>query len=292
MFRTAGATVFALFLLPALAAAQAPPPPDASTAAATLEHPATDELVWNISAGATLSTGNTRAFAGNAATHFAIRRGHHAFVFDFQAIEGLAQVRDTTLPSMPFTDWRENASNVADTARYDYFVTDDDAFFVGQSTRHDRFAGLEARFQAQAGYLRNLFRADKHRLWAEVGYDFTYDFFWPHPFYDPMTGARITGDRYVHSARGFLGYDNHINDALTFTTGLEALIRPYAVGPNGSIAGSDFQLRLNWINELHVKIDARFALGLQFTLRYDSVPPTGKENLDTITVLSLMYTLV
>jgi len=260
------------------------------TQAATLDHPATDETVWNISAGATLNTGNTRSFAGNAGTHLAIRRGPHGFVFDLQAIEGIAQALDPAMTSAMghtvYGPWTESASSVTTSGRYDFFLTDSDAIFGAFALRHDRLAGLELRTQVQVGYLRNFYVVEKHRLWGEVGYDFTYDYFWNKTIHDPTSGALLATDRNSHSARFYLGYDNHLNENLTLTTGVEFLLRPYRVDGQG-----DFQARLNWITQLNMKVDAHFSLGLAFTLRYDSVPPAGKENVDTITVLNLIYAL-
>ena len=260
--------------------ARAQTPPPTAVAQATLaprEDP--DKSNWTIALGGTLNTGNTRTFALSASTHLQLKRHAHQVTLDVTGIYGLAAVRDAT--TNVFGGWDPNAGNVFGQVRYDFFMTSNDALVAAVQARHDRFAGLEGRVQGQVGYLRNFVDEEKHRLWAEAGYDLTYDRF----FYEPerlATPPAPPAQQVVHSARVFLGYDNHLNEAVTFLTGVEALF--------------DFEdasnVRLNVLSELRSKLGADFQLSLQHTLRFDGVPPQGKATLDNTLVVNLVYSLV
>lgn len=256
------------------------PPPAAGVAQATLDPLSDpDKLNWTIGLGGTLNTGNTRTFAFSSNSHFQIKRSEHQLTMDVTGIYGLAALRDDTTGD--FSGWNPNAGNVFGQVRYDYFLTTNDALVAAVQARHDRFAGLELRFQGQLGYLRNFVNEESHRFWGEAGYDLTYDDF----FYEQERLMMLPApdpSQVVHSARVFLGYDNHLNEAVTFLTGVEALF--------------DFQdesnVRLNVISELRSKLGANFQVSLQHTLRFDGVPPEGKATLDNILVVNLVYSLV
>ena len=150
--------------------ARAQTPPPTAVAQATLtprEDP--DKSNWTIALGGTLNTGNTRTFALSANTHLQLKRHAHQLTADVTGIYGLAAVRDAT--TNVFGGWDPNAGNIFGQLRYDFFMTTDDALVIAVQGRHDRFAGLEGRVQGQVGYLRNFVDEEKHRLWAEAGYD-------------------------------------------------------------------------------------------------------------------------
>ena len=152
--------------------------------------------------------------------------------------------------------------------------------------RGSPFAGLSPRVQGQVGYLRNFFKSDEgaHRFWGEIGYDLTYDRFDYDlldidPAIDPAT---LPDHQIVHAGRVFIGYDNHVDENLTYKTGLEGLFNVQEPG--------DF--RLNWDNALGTKIAGNLQAELKFTLQLDTEPVQGASRLDTITTLNLIYTLI
>ena len=258
--------------------AQTPPPvPQAQATLAPEADP--DKTNWTIGLGATLNTGNTRTFGLSANTHFQLKRSAHQLTLDLTGIYGVAAVRDDTTGD--FGSWDPNAGNIFGQVRYDFFLTTNDAIVAAVQLRHDRFAGLELRFQGQLGYLRNFVNEENHRFWGEAGYDLTYDdFFFEQERLMMLPAPALT--QVVHSARVFVGYDNHLNEAVTFATGVEALF--------------DFQdasnVRLNVISELRSKVGSNFQVSLQHTLRFDGVPPEGKATLDNILIVNLVYSLV
>jgi putative salt-induced outer membrane protein YdiY len=268
-----------VLLAPAAGRAQTTPPVQQHT-----EHvataPADQETVWTVSAGAVLNTGNTRSVAANLGSRLSLKRSTNVIAAEVAAVYGSASVR---ADDGHFHGWSVNTESLAGKARYDRFFTHDDAAFAALAGTRDRFAGLDLRFQVQVGYLRNLFDVEeKHRLWGEIGYDFTFDNFDPDPLLDPDTGNRLDGTEALHSVRAFVGYDNHLDEHVTFLTGLESLF---------DVQDAD-NVRLNWASELRSKVGGNFQVGLTFTLHFDNVPVPGTEKLDTITVVNLLYSLI
>jgi putative salt-induced outer membrane protein YdiY len=272
-----GAVALAVVLPTTVTQAQ---PPDAPAvheekAPALEKAPEEDETVWTINAGGVLNTGNTRSWMLTTGSRLRIVRGPHAFGAEALFNYGRADMPDDA------EGYRDTARNLNARARYDFFFRPKDAVFAGTVLRWDRFAGLDPRAQAQAGYLRNLHKDEAHRVWVEVGYDFTFDRFYPRPVLDDM-GMELDGTRTIHSARGFFGYDGRINDKVAFLTGLELLVS--VIDPRVT--------RVNWENTLTTTLVGRLATELKFMLRFDNVPAPGREQTDTLTQLSLVYTLL
>ncbi len=230
---------------------------------------AEEDSTWTLNAGGLLNTGNTRSVSINAGTRALWVEGRNQVSGDAQFAYGRASVPIADAPG-EFEPWQTNTSNLNAQLRYDRFLARNNAIFVGGRGRRDRFAGLDARLQAQVGYLLELFRRPGRRFWSELGYDMTYDDFTPE------------GDDLVHSVRGFLGYNNQINPYAVFVTGLEAL---YDVQDSRN-------LRFQWVSELTSKIEDKLQVSLSFAARLDNVPVENREKLDTLTTANLVYTLM
>lgn len=268
-----------------------------------------DDTVWNVQLGGTFNYGNTRSFQLAGGTHFLVRRDIHLFTMDVAFTYGIASLRDG---NGTFGDWNANAQNINGKLRYDVFLDPDWSVFAVVAARNDPFAGLDFRFQGQLGVSRNLFReADgNHRLWVEIGADVTYDDLFPNPLCPagstlitgtgtcmPAAGAPVLtlpGDRQQYSGRALLGYDNHMNREWRYLTTVEGL--------GGALVGSGrddlgnpttvANFRLNWQNELALNLVENLAVSLRFNFFYELVPPAGRDNIDTQTILSLQYTLL
>ena len=241
-----------------------------------------DETSFDLSAGGSLNTGNTQSWTLSAGNRFYILRGRHSF--EQTSLFNYGQADIVEGDDEPAVDgFEDTVRNLNLRGRYDFFLTDMDALFGAALYRWDTFAGLDARVQGQFGYLRNLFKMDGHRGWAEAGYDLTYDNFDPDPLPDPENeGAFLDGSAVVHSARLFLGYDNHINEHVTFLTGLEALINVEEAS----------DVRLNWDAAIRAALMGSFQLELKFAAKFDTEPVPGAEKLDTNTLLNLIYTML
>jgi len=257
----------ALALAPGLAAAQ-PAEADQNTERASLERP-DDDITLNLTAGTSLTYGNARTVTLNAGADFQLRRAEHGFRLRLGYVYGLAATRrdpDAMPPDYEFGEWDENANNLTGLLRYDYFLTPMDAIFVAAVFRHDTFANLQPRFGGQAGYLRNLFKEENHRFWVELGVDGTYDNF-GEPF--DIGGGVMSQDRFIFSARGFVGYNNQLNALLTYQTGLEILWELYRAPGSTELA----HLRFEWQNQLRSKLEEWLQIALDVTARLDSQPP-------------------
>jgi putative salt-induced outer membrane protein YdiY len=232
----------------------------------------------NMSLGGGHNAGNTQAWQINAASEFEMIRGRHGLGLNMSFAYGRANVADD-----PVDELVDTVRNMKTRARYDFFLTPMDALFVAAVYRWDTFAGLDGRAQGQLGYMRNIYKVEKHRLWAEVGYDLTYDNYDPDPLPDPVNmGLFLAGDDVVHSARLFAGYDNQLNAQFTFRTGLEGLIN----------VEEPEDLRLAWDNSIRSAIGAGFDLEFKFTMLVDTLPVPGADKVDTTATINLMYTLL
>jgi putative salt-induced outer membrane protein YdiY len=241
-----------------------------------------DVTNFNSSLGGSLNTGNTEALLLNVGTTFAMVRGHHGLGLSMDFAYGRANVPNDAVNGMVDT-----ARNLRSRGRYDLFLSDMDALFLAGMYRWDVFAGLDARLSGQVGYLRNLYRQEKLRLWGELGYDLTYDNYDPDPLRD-ANNNRLKGYNYTHSARVFLGYDNQINSAVTVLTGIEGLFNVEHAK----------DVRFNWDLAVRSAIIGRLQLELKLSMQFDNEPvPAGpgkdaKSKLDTQTKANLIYTLI
>lgn len=235
-------------------------------AATVAERPTEDDIQLQLSAGVNGAYGNARSVAVNLAGNFTLRLGEHAFLAEAAWLYGLAATRsDPAAGDHEFGEARQNANQLTGRLRYDLFLTDDDAVFVVANARRDPFANLVPRIGVQAGYLRNLLNEEKHRLWVEVGYDFTFDRFTD----DLVVGTdenglpQISRDRQMHSLRLYVGYKNELNDVLTYRTGLEALMR----------FDRPEHWRFEWVNQFRSKMADWLQLSVDVTGRLDALPP-------------------
>ncbi len=265
------------------------------------EAPSGDVTSWALSAGAVVSTGNTRSWTANAGTNLRIVRGSHAFGAEWAFNYGRANLPGDD-PDAGYVDTARNSNTKI---RYDFFFTEMDALFVSVVHRWDTFAGLDTRLQLQAGYLRNFFKEANHRAWGEVGYDMTYDDFDPENVQDPdlatdpdcddglpaserrANGCFLDGTQLVHAARVYLGYENALNENVRFLTGVETLLNLQELE----------DLRLNFDAALRSTIAGSLQVELKLKLLFDNVPAvrangTSFEKLDTTTTISLIYSLI
>lgn len=238
----------------------------------------TDQKLFNIAFGATVNGGNTQTYAGNLGGRFGLIRENNQLMLE--ALGTLSGARRER--SLTNVDWTSRSAIAR--ARYDRFLSLSDALFIALAPRRDKQAGLDLRLQTQAGYLRNLFFfSDAHRLWTELGYDFSYDNFTPFSEQDKakalMEGRDLKDVNKVHSARVFLGYTNRLSPTGTFSAGAEVL---YEVNDPKNV-------RVNGLSELTSSITQSFKLGLQSRVLFDNVPVAFKKKYDVIVVVQLVY---
>jgi putative salt-induced outer membrane protein YdiY len=263
---------------PAPAPAPPPPPPPPVTQfaeKAAIERPKNDGTSLNASAGGSANSGNTRAYLLNAGLDFRWVRNPHGLGANVAFAYGRAKP-----PDAEDDDMLETVKNLNARARYDFFLTQTDGLFAQTAFRWDPFAGIERRNQFQLGYLRYFVVEEKHRLWGELGYDLTID---------SLTGVNdapppAEPNPVLHSARVFAGYENQLNEAVTFVGGVEFLLNVERPG----------KPRLNLDAALRSALAGNLKIELKFRLAYDAAAyaDRGAENVDTITLVSLLYTLI
>lgn len=275
--RTATGTWVVLGVTLAFASTAAAQPEAAEQHVEAAEEAVPDEDLtsWQLSLGGVLQTGNTRAYTLTGGSLLEIVRGRHGFAAEAQGNYGAAVVEDSE-------DYAQTAQNVRLRLRYDFFLTRLDALFLATQLRHDPFAGLDYRYQAQTGYARYFIREEKHRFWGEIGYDLTYDNYDPDPLLDPDTMRVLDGSEVLHSARLFVGYHNAVSDNLEVRTGLEGLANVQDAS----------DVRINWDNALRAKMADRLQLEVKFLLQFDNEPVPGNESLDTTTQLNVIYNVI
>ncbi len=236
-----------------------------------------------VSAGGLLTTGNARllAFSGNGI--WETRWHDNGFGASILGNYGQGAPAGSAV--------QVTAENVQGRLRYDRYIIDELALFVINTGRHDRFQGLDFRYNLDPG-VKYLFLSDPaHLLWGELGYDLQHDIRRnqdrvvlddnKNPVIDPATGQPKLLDKTQtdHSIRVFAGYKNAFNKEVTLSLGLEYL---------QSVVDID-RYRLNADALLAAKIGGGLAFGIGTSLRFDHQPLPGKEKLDTSTTLSLIY---
>lgn len=242
---------------------------------------AKDTTQLSIQAGGASAGGNSRLFAFTVASTFRIRREEN------QLSAALAANYSRT--ALPGTDYQTTVENEQAKARYDRFVAKHVSVFLGVQARRDRFQGLDARLQVDPGVAYYFVDEEKTQLWTELGYDYLHDIRRDDAIRDAAgnpvldaDGAPLSKTKSVHSARAFAGYTNALNDAVTFSLGLEYL---------QAVKDTTFW-KLNGDATLASKIAEKFQLATAFSFRYDHAPLPGKQRSDTLISLNLVYTLL
>jgi putative salt-induced outer membrane protein YdiY len=285
----------ALLLLPSIAAAQGALPKgtakdesvtkgktdvtsDSYETIAKREEKAKDATELAISGGGLFASGNSSLLALTGGFGYRLRRGENQF--------SLIGVGNYSRSAVGGATPNATVENLQGRSRYDRFVSERVSLFLGWQARRDRFAGLDLRMQIDPGVGYYFINLKERQFWGELGYDFLYDIRREDARDIKDKTGNIIGredrTKTVHSGRAFLGYRYKINEGVSIASGLEFLqgISDTAIRRiNGDIVVSS-------------KFTASFSLATSFLVRYDSKPLPGKQNLDTITAISLVYNLI
>jgi putative salt-induced outer membrane protein YdiY len=255
------------------------PPPDAAAAVEApkavgevpkFEAP-TDGTTVSLSAGGQLATGNSRLLAGTANGAIESRWGKNSVGGSL-----LANYGRSGPPKQPVVTTTEN---VQGRVRYDRYLLDRFSLFLLNTGRHDRFQGIDFRYNLDPGAKYLFVKSDDSSLWLEAGYDLQYD--------NRREDARmVMGQTELlaktaldHSSRLFVGFKHAFNQKVSFSTGLEYL-QSFVHGSHN---------RLNYDALFAADLGAGLSLGFGVNVRYDHAPLPGKKNLDTATTVSLIY---
>lgn len=253
-----------------------------ATGALPSDEDATQATEASIGAGGLFSSGNSRTVAVTGIGKFRMRRDEHQF---------------TTLLSANFARGGKAGDAVETTVenyqgmvRYDYFLTNNVALFLQTSGRHDRFQGLDLRYNLDPGVAYFFINTKKQQLRGEAGYDFQYDVRRDEALVQtPAPGTPATAPplplldktKSVHNARLFVGYDNKLYETVSFTSGLEYL---------QSMERSE-TYRLVFDVGLKSNIGGNFAIATTYTMRFENEPLPTIQQTDSIASVNLVYTL-
>jgi putative salt-induced outer membrane protein YdiY len=230
-----------------------------------------DATTLSVGAGALVTTGNTRlgAFTGNE--KFRLRRSDNQLSVDAAANYS----RSATTPNVAMQTTVENYQG---RVRYDRFFEGPYTAFLGVQGRRDRFAGLDLRLQIDPGLGYYFVNQADTLVWVEAGYDFLYDIRADDARVQP-DGTILDKTKIVNGARGFFGFTSKLNEGTSIGGDAE-----YLQGL------ADLSVwRLNIDLTVTAKLSKRFSLATAFLARYDHAPLPGKEHLDLVTSLNLVF---
>lgn len=240
-----------------------------------------DASAAKISAGGFWTTGNARTLALTAAGDYRLRRDMHQFTALAAANYGeAAPDRDSSR--------EKTVLNFQGRLRYDIFIAEGLAGFLSVSGRHDRFQELDLRLNIDPGVAYYFIDEPKQLLWGELGYDLQHDVRTEDVVNESITAAALdptlelvdkTATR--HSVRAFVGYDNQLNDAVKFSTGLE-YIQSVQEGEN---------YRINWDAALASQLSSKFSISTTMAVKYDNNPLPEVESTDVIMAMNLVFAI-
>jgi putative salt-induced outer membrane protein len=257
---------------------------DKSAAMSKPDKEAKDANELALSFGGLEAGGNSRLVAATALGRYRLRRGDEQFK---AAIAG-----NYGRTAAPGGDWATTVENFQGLARYDHFLGDFTLFLSAQG-RNDKFQGLNLRLRIDPGVGYYFVNESDQQLWVELGYDFRFDDRRSDSLTEldgsgsPVLDAtgqpvRLPKTAVLHSGRVFVGYSLALSDDLTWSSGVEFL----------QGLSDTKQYSINGDSSLSVKVRKTLAVSFAFSERYDSTPLPGKQNLDTMTTVSLVYTFL
>ncbi len=244
---------------------------------------ADDATELKLVAGGLLASGNSRSVALTASGQFRIRREANQLSVLAAANYG----RSAADADGPMETTIENYQG---RARYDRFLSKQLALFVAIGARHDRFQGLDLRFNAAPGLAYYVIDEKTQQLWGELGYDLQRDV----RTSDAIAAAAEAGTpidkaETRHNARLFLGYNNSISESVSLNTGLEYLL---GLSPWENELNKRNNWRLTWDAGVTAKVSDKFALSSTLSVRYDNNPLPEVRRTDALMAMNLVYTLL
>ncbi|MFH1379836.1 MAG: DUF481 domain-containing protein [bacterium] len=211
---------------------------------------------WNTEAGYVQTTGNSKSESANANTNY-----------QKKWTKTLLTVKGTHLSAKQ--DNSQSAESYSASEKGDLSVSR--RFYVYELVGwgKDRFAGIDHRYNGQAGLGYKILDTKIDQLDSELGADYT-------------TEEYLSGiDNDFASARGYLKYNRTLSDTSQVTQELEVL--------KNLEDGDD--LRNTSISALSVSINTNLALKLSYTVKYDREPTPGFKKTDTILATALILKL-
>jgi hypothetical protein len=244
----------------------------AGFAAAEAADDKTDVTDVSAQLGALIAAGNSRSTALTGAVKSKVRRNAHQF--------GGAIALNYAQAGKPGEASQTSVENLQGLLRYDYFLASHVSVFARASAMHDRFQGLDLRFNADPGVAYYLVSDKALKLWGEGGYDFVYDVRRDDAL-KQKDGSLLDKTATDHGLRAFVGYDHKLSSSVSLVAGLEYL----------QALTDTPAWRLNADGVVKASLAKKFSLATAVQLRYDHGALPAKEKTDVITSVSLVYSL-
>jgi putative salt-induced outer membrane protein len=167
------------------------------------------EVSFNL--GGLFAAGNSRSAAVTAGVKSKLKRGDHQF--QGAAVVNYARAAGAVDNSSVNQPMATTVENVQALLRYDWFFSKHWSLFLQTSGRHDRFEGLDLRYQLAPGVAYYFIQEEKEQLWAEAGYDLQVDVRSDTYIHNSDGTTKVDADgkllektEAVHNARLFLGF--------------------------------------------------------------------------------------
>ncbi len=223
--------------------------------------------------------GNVESLSGNGLLHFGLNGGRHGFKLNVGGVGG--QVRTPILDAdgndTGTKEWVEHARRVFADARYDLkIVPGVNSVYLLGGAFHDFYAGYELRARGDLGYAHQLFSNDRHKLRAEAGFNYTYEW-----YVDDEDDATPSAAHFI-GARLFADYALNFNDTFGFT-----LTEEFLIGGTDNVDSDDPTTpdgRSITVVGLTANINKIFSVKAGYQLAVDIIPaPTFKPVDHTVT---------
>ncbi|HEY1955757.1 MAG TPA: DUF481 domain-containing protein, partial [Polyangiaceae bacterium] len=257
------------------------------TAAAAQKADKKDKITEvSFNAGGLFAAGNSRSAAVTAGVRSRVKRGDHQFTGGAQA--NYARAATAVNGSEAGEPTTTTVENVQGLLRYDWFFSKHWSLFLQTVGRHDRFQGLEFRWQLAPGVAYYFIQNEQVQFWAEAGYDFQYDVRSDDYIKNADGTAKLdtNGDplektEAVHNARLFVGVDHKLFKGIEFIASVEYL----------QDLADDNTFRFVFDSAIKAQIAKHFALATAVTVQYENNPLPGVDNTDVMSAVSLVYNL-
>ena len=235
---------------------------------------------WTLNAGGAINTGNTRSWNVNAGSDVILEKLDHRLTLGALFNFGRADVA----PTDPATSYTTVARQFFFVSRYDYFLSEMDAVWVGLSYRWDPLAGFKAQLLANAGYLRAFIKNEKHYFAGRIGYSYTFENYEAPP-------SDLTGNSNIHGLLAALDYENRLNEHVEFLASIVTIYNLNKVEVQNALPFRDIRIYLTAALLSH--LTDKLAFEARFLMLYDRIPPGADlVKVDTTTLFSLVYTFM
>jgi putative salt-induced outer membrane protein len=258
-----------------------------NTAAAAQKQEKKDKITEvSFNLGGLFAAGNSRSAAVTAGVKSKIKRGDHQFLGGAVANYARAAASvDNSTAGQPMATTVENVQAIL---RYDWFFSKHWSLFLQTTGRHDRFEGLDLRYQLAPGVAYYFVQEEKAQFWGEAGYDFQYDVRADTYIHNAdgtqkldANGNPLDKTEAIHNARLFLGFTDKIFKGIEFNASAEYL----------QDLVDDNTWRMVFDGSIKAAIAPHFALATAVNVHYENNPLPGVVNTDVIGAVSLVYNM-